>query len=82
MQACKGRGGTSFEKVGLIRGQIYCQKVYLMFSIFLLGNNYRPEESRVNISTPVHPGAAHNLAHFQGTTKNGPSESLLRHTGT
>ena len=52
------RGGASVEKVGWTRGKIDCQKVYLMyFMSFLLGNKYRPEESRVNMSTPVYPMA-------------------------
>ena len=34
------------------------QKVYLtIFMSFLLGNRYRPEESGVDMSTPVHPVA-------------------------
>ena len=52
-------GGTSFEKVGWTIGKIDCQKVYLTFFIsFLLRNKCRPEESGVDMSTPVHPVAA------------------------
>ena len=50
------KDGTSFEKLGWRRGKIYCQKVYLLFFIsFLLGNKYRPEDSRVDMSTLIHP---------------------------
>ena len=56
--ATSNRGGASFKKVGWTRGKIYCQKVYLMFlTSFLLRNEYRPEESGVDMSTPVHPVA-------------------------
>ena len=52
------RGGASIEKVGWTRGKIDCQKVYPMFfTSFLLRNIYQPEESGVDMSTPVHPMA-------------------------
>ena len=58
-QAChEVRGGASPEKVGWKRDSIDGQKVYLMtFMSFLLRNEDRPEESWVDMSTPVHPVA-------------------------
>ena len=50
------RGGASPEKVGWKRDRIDGQKVYLtIFMSFLLKNEYRLEESGVDMSTPVHP---------------------------
>ena len=52
------RGGASPEKVGWKRDKIDGQKVYLTnFMSFSLRNEYRPEESGVDMSTPVHPVA-------------------------
>ena len=52
------RGGASQEKMGRKSGRIDGQKVNLtIFMSFLLGNGYRPEESGVDMSTPVHPVA-------------------------
>ena len=44
------------EKVDWTRSRIDCQKVYLtLFISFLLKNENQPEESGVDMSTPVHP---------------------------
>ena len=52
------RGGASPEKVGWKSDRIDGQQVYLtIFMSFLLGNGYLPEESGVDMSTPVHPVA-------------------------
>ena len=52
------RGGASPEKVGWKTDRIDGQKVYLTILMsFLLRNEYLPEESGVDISTPVHPVA-------------------------
>ena len=52
------RGGARPEKVGWKGDRIDGQKVYLtIFTSFLLRNEYRPEESEVDMSTPVHPVA-------------------------
>ena len=57
------RGGASPEKVGWKRDSIDGQKVYLMiFMSFLLRNEYRPEESGVDMSTPVHPSPPRGVA--------------------
>ena len=61
----KFRGGASPEKVGWKGDRIDGQKVYLMiFMSFLLRNEYRPQESGVDMSTPVHP-VAPPLAKFE-----------------
>ena len=52
------RGGASPEKVGWKSDRIDGQQVYLtIFMSFLFGNGYLPEESGVDMSTPVHPVA-------------------------
>ena len=57
------RGGASPEKVGWKRDRIDGQKVYLtILTSFLLRNEYRPEDSGLDISgvdmsTPIHPVA-------------------------
>ena len=54
----QSRSGASPEKVGWKTDRIDGQKVYLtIFMSFLLRNEYRPEESGVDMSTPVHPVA-------------------------
>ena len=52
------RGGASPERVGWKRDRIDGQKIYqTIFMSFLLGNEYRPEESGVDMSSPVNPVA-------------------------
>ena len=49
------RGGASPEKVEWKRDRIDGQKLYLtIFISLLLNNEYRPEESGLDMSTPVH----------------------------
>ena len=58
MESSLYRDSASPEKVGWKRDRIDGQKVYLtIFMLFLLMNEYRPEESGVDMSTPVHPVA-------------------------
>ena len=63
------RGGASPEKVGWKRDGIDGQKVYLTILMsFLLRNEYRPEESGVDMSNPVHPVAPPLPGSFVGIT--------------
>ena len=55
---CRGRGGACPRKIGRKRDGIDGQQVYLtVFITFFLWNENRPEESGVDMSTPVHPMA-------------------------
>ena len=52
------RGDASFENVGWTRGKIRLpESIPNVFISFLLRNKYRPGESRLDMSTPVHPVA-------------------------
>ena len=65
----KTRCGASPEKVGWKRDRIDGQKVYLtIFTSFLLRNEYRPQESGVDMSTPVHPVAPPLLKTIKNST--------------
>ena len=55
-QSAATQGRRQSRKVGWKSDRIDGQKVYLtIFMSFLLGNGYLPEESGVDMSTPVHP---------------------------
>ena len=54
----QGQGRCQPRKVGWKRDRIDGQKVYLtILTSFLLRNEYRPEESGMDMSTPIHPVA-------------------------
>ena len=84
------RGGASPEKVGWKKDRMDGQKVYLtIFMPFLLRNEYRPEESGVYMSTPVHPVSPPLLPNLpfselvsQSNTNSESSKSTVFRIGT